>query len=350
VTLAPLETISLHGARVHNLKNISVDLPRDKLIVVTGLSGSGKSSLAFDTVYAEGQRRYIESMSLHARQYVEQMEKPDVDLIEGLSPAIAIEQKTSSRSSKSTVGTVTEIYDYLRLLYSRIGVPKCPDHNVPIKGQTPEQILEHIMSSAPDAKIYLYGVYAHGDKGTFEKDFEALRKKGFSRARIDGKEVQLQDVSRLEKNVQHDIEVAVDRLKNNGANKKRLLEALEAAAGLGKGSIFVRIEEGTKVTEKVFSTKAACPICFFSFPPLSPRLFSFNSPYGMCATCDGAGVEVEFSPELLLPDVDESLWDFFGELTDIFPAAVDREAKRIFKKTQHPAQSGRERLPEGLTR
>jgi len=286
-----LEQIRIRGARAHNLKNISLDLPRRKLVVITGLSGSGKSSLAFDTLYAEGQRRYVESLSAYARQFLELMEKPDVDLIEGLSPAIAIEQKAASHNPRSTVGTVTEIHDYLRLLYARVGTPYCPDHNVALQAQTVAQMVDQVLALPEDAKLMILAPVVAGRKGEQAELFDELRAQGFTRVRVDGRVHELENAPRLAKNSKHTVEVVVDRLRAKAEGKQRLAESFETALRHADGRAIVLDLENKK--EILFSSKFSCPHCDYALAELEPRLFSFNNPMGACPRCDGLGA-VEF--------------------------------------------------------
>ena len=296
--------ISVRGARVHNLKNIDVDLPRDQLVVITGLSGSGKSSLAFDTIYAEGQRRYVESLSAYARQFLEQMEKPDVDLIEGLSPAISIEQKTTGSNPRSTVGTVTEIYDYLRLLFANIGVPHCYNCGREIASQSLERILDLVMLYPTDARINVLAPVVRGRKGEFKKELIALRQRGFTKARIDGQFRSLEDDIKLDRRRNHTIEVVVDRLIIKSGIERRLAESLETALTLADDIVVINTFEGG---DQLFSRKLACVVCGISMPELTPRAFSFNSPHGACAECQGLGATYDFDPRLIVPDDSKSL-------------------------------------------
>jgi excinuclease ABC subunit A len=296
--------ISVRGARVHNLKNIDVDLPRDQLVVITGLSGSGKSSLAFDTIYAEGQRRYVESLSAYARQFLEQMEKPDVDLIEGLSPAISIEQKTTGSNPRSTVGTVTEIYDYLRLLFANIGVPHCYNCGREITSQSLERILDLVMTYPTDARINVMAPVVRGRKGEFKKELLALRQRGFTKARIDGQFRALEDDVKLDRRRNHTIEVVVDRLIIKSGIERRLAESLETALTLADDIVVVNTFEGG---DQLFSRKLACVVCGISMPELTPRAFSFNSPHGACPECQGLGATYDFEPRLIVPDDRKSL-------------------------------------------
>jgi excinuclease ABC subunit A len=297
------EKIRIRGAREHNLKNISLEIPREKLIVITGLSGSGKSSLAFDTIYAEGQRRYVESLSAYARQFLGLMEKPDVDFIDGLSPAISIEQKTSHRNPRSTVGTVTEIYDYLRLLYARIGVPYCPKCGKKISSQSVDQIVETLMTYKSGTKVQLLAPVVRGRKGEHEDVIEKARKNGFIRLRIDGDAYTVEDKIKLEKNKKHTIEIIIDRLVIKDGIRPRLTDSVETALDLTDGMMVAIIDKD----EKFFSSLHSCPDCEVSIPELSPRMFSFNSPYGACKECSGLGVLMRFSEDLIITDPDKTL-------------------------------------------
>ena len=298
------DTILIRGAREHNLKNLTVELPRDKLIVFTGLSGSGKSSLAFDTIYAEGQRRYVESLSAYARQFLGQMDKPDVDFIEGLSPAISIDQKTASRNPRSTVGTVTEIWDYLRLLYARIGVPHCPNHGIEVRRQTPQQIVDQILELPEGTRFQVLAPVVRGRKGEYEGLLKDLANQGFARARIDGEVRDLTEEIRLDRYYQHTIEVVVDRLVRKEGIEQRLTQSLETALSLTGGVVDIDVVDGETLT---FSQSLACPEGDFSFEELQPRNFSFNSPYGACPTCSGIGTRFQVDPARVVPDPDLSL-------------------------------------------
>ncbi|TVX89420.1 excinuclease ABC subunit UvrA [Paenibacillus agilis] len=300
------ENIVIKGARAHNLKNIDVTIPRDKFVVLTGLSGSGKSSLAFDTIYAEGQRRYVESLSAYARQFLGQMEKPDVDSIDGLSPAISIDQKTTSRNPRSTVGTVTEIYDYLRLLFARIGRPHCPDHGLEITSQTVEQMVDRIMTYPERTKLQLLAPIVSGRKGEHKSVFADIQKQGFVRVRVDGEMREVSDTIELEKNKKHNIEVVVDRIVVKDDIEARLADSIETALNLSGGKLIVDIIDQE---ELVFSSNLACPECGFSIDELAPRMFSFNSPFGACSDCDGLGQKMIVDAELLVPDRDKSIDD-----------------------------------------
>lgn len=294
-----MKSIQVKGAREHNLKNIDIEIPRDELVVITGLSGSGKSSLAFDTIYAEGQRRYVESLSSYARQFLGQMEKPDVDYIDGLSPAISIDQKTTSKNPRSTVGTVTEIYDYLRLLYARIGIPHCPVCGREIKQQTIDQIVDHVMTLEERTKIQILAPVVRGRKGEHVKEFEAARKAGYVRVRVDGMIYDLSEEIKLEKNKKHTIEIVVDRLVIQEDMKSRLADSIEIASGLTGGLIMINVIDGE---DMMFSQDYACPEHGISIEELTPRMFSFNNPFGACEKCTGLGVFMKIDPDLILPD------------------------------------------------
>jgi excinuclease ABC subunit A len=301
-----LERISVHGARMHNLKNISVEIPRHTLTVITGLSGSGKSSLAFDTIYAEGQRRYVETLSPYARQFLDQMERPEVDSIDGLSPAISIEQKTTNRSPRSTVGTITEIYDYLRLLWSSIGVPHCPNCGIPISKQSTQQILEQILALRQDERIMILAPVARGRKGEYKKELEKFARTGFLRARIDGQLRSLDEEIVLDKRKNHTIEVLVDRLLVKSGLEKRLEASIETATKMASGLVIVSVVGGE---ERLYSQKMACPDCGESVPEIEPRSFSFNSPYGACEACNGLGSAWTFDPQKVIVDESRPLFD-----------------------------------------
>lgn len=298
------ENIIIKGARAHNLKNIDVTIPRDRFVVLTGLSGSGKSSLAFDTIYAEGQRRYVESLSAYARQFLGQMEKPDVDSIDGLSPAISIDQKTTSRNPRSTVGTVTEIYDYLRLLFARIGRPHCPDHGIEITSQTVEQMVDRIMQYPEKTRLQILAPVISGRKGEHKGLFSDISKQGFVRVRVDGELREVTEEIELEKNKKHTIEVVVDRIVIKDDVQTRLTDSLETALKLSGGQILVDI---IGQEELLFSSNFACPVCGFSIEELAPRMFSFNSPFGACPECDGLGMNMVVDPDLLIPDPEKSV-------------------------------------------
>src|ERR1044071_900135 len=310
-----MPSILIRGARTHNLRNINLELPRDQLIVFTGLSGSGKSSLAFDTIYAEGQRRYVESLSAYARQFLGQMDKPDVDFIEGLSPAISIDQKSASRNPRSTVGTITEVYDYLRLLYARIGVPHCPNCGRQITRQTPQQIVGRVLELPEGTRFQVLAPVVRGRKGEYETLLADLGKQGYTRARVDGEVVELTGAEaarpRLARYEQHTIEVVVDRLVRRPGIERRLTDSLETALRLAEGvaevEIVAREGEDAEGETLTFSQHLACAHCGLSFDELAPRNFSFNSPYGACERCDGLGTRFEVDPELVVSDDELSI-------------------------------------------
>ncbi|HKN79148.1 MAG TPA: excinuclease ABC subunit UvrA, partial [Lysobacter sp.] len=307
-----MDFIRIRGARTHNLKNLDIDLPREKLIVITGLSGSGKSSLAFDTIYAEGQRRYVESLSAYARQFLSVMEKPDVDHIEGLSPAIAIEQKATSHNPRSTVGTITEIYDYLRLLFARVGTPRCPDHGYPLEAQTISQMVDQVLAIGRDEKLadqrwMLLAPVIRERKGEHAQVFEQLRAQGFVRVRVDGVLHEIDAVPPLALRQKHTIEAVIDRFKVREDLKQRLAESFETALKLGDGMAIVQAIDDADIAPLLFSSKYSCPVCDYSLPELEPRLFSFNSPVGACPTCDGLGVSQFFDPSRVVVHPELSL-------------------------------------------
>src|SRR5437867_2891119 len=305
------DKIIIRGARQHNLKNINVEIPKNKLVVITGLSGSGKSTLAFDTIYAEGQRRYVESLSAYARQFLELMDKPDVDSIDGLSPAISIQQKTTSKNPRSTVGTVTEIYDYLRLLFARIGIPHCPKCGRKIASQSADSITESVMKTAEGRNAMILGPVIQAKKGTYEKLFDQLKQDGFSRIRLDGEITRLDEgeekllYPRLDKQKKHTIEVIVDRLKPAAEEKSRLFDSIQSALKVGNGVVVV----STDGKDVMYSQRNACPHCGISLGDLEPRTFSFNSPFGACKDCNGLGIKIEFDPDLIIPDKTKSILD-----------------------------------------
>ncbi|WP_417460857.1 excinuclease ABC subunit UvrA [Kordiimonas sp.] len=304
-----LTEISVRGAREHNLKSVNVDIPRDKLVVITGLSGSGKSSLAFDTIYAEGQRRYVESLSAYARQFLELMQKPDVDHIEGLSPAISIEQKTTSKNPRSTVGTVTEIYDYMRLLWARVGVPYSPATGLPIESQTVSQMVDRIMAMGDGTRLYLMAPIVRGRKGEYRKELAELQKRGFQRVKVDGEFYLIEEAPTLDKKYKHDIDVVVDRLVLKEGLEQRLADSVETALELADGLVAVEIaaagDEGGE--RHLMSAKFACPVSGFTIEEIEPRLFSFNNPFGACPTCDGLGKKLYFDPDLAVPDTKKTI-------------------------------------------
>jgi excinuclease ABC subunit A len=354
------EQLVIRGAREHNLKDVSLDLPRDAMIVFTGLSGSGKSSLAFDTIFAEGQRRYVESLSAYARQFLGQMDKPDVDFIEGLSPAVSIDQKSTSRNPRSTVGTITEVYDYLRLLWSRIGVPHCPDCGREIARQTPQQIVDRVLELPEGTRFQVLAPVVRGRKGEYAELFKDLQSKGFSRAVVDGAVVRLDEAPALKKYEKHDIAVVVDRLSVKESAKKRLTDSVETALRLAAGTIvldFVDVAEGDPEREKVFSEHLYCPYDDLSFEELEPRSFSFNSPYGACPECVGLGTRMEVDPELLVPDPAKTLnegaispWsgghatEYFGRLMQAVGDAVGFDLDTPWEKLP---KAGRKALLNG---
>ena len=302
-----MDKIEVRGARTHNLKNINITLPRDQLIVITGLSGSGKSSLAFDTLYAEGQRRYVESLSTYARQFLSMMEKPDVDHIEGLSPAISIEQKSTSHNPRSTVGTITEIYDYLRLLYARVGEPRCPEHKVPLNAQTVSQMVDRVLALPQGSKLMLLAPVVQERKGEHLKTLQHLSAQGFIRARIDGNVCDLSDPPELDLHKKHTIEVVVDRFKVRDDLQLRLAESFETALQLTSGSAKIAYMDEPEQQELVFSANFACPHCGYSIAELEPRLFSFNNPAGACPVCDGLGTRQYFDPTRVVSNPELSL-------------------------------------------
>jgi excinuclease ABC subunit A len=354
-----MDAIRIRGARTHNLKNLSLDLPRGKLVVITGLSGSGKSSLAFDTLYAEGQRRYVESLSAYARQFLQLMEKPDVDLIEGLSPAIAIEQKAASHNPRSTVGTVTEIHDYLRLLYARVGTPYCPDHKLPLEAQSVAQMVDHVLALPEDTKLMILAPVVAGRKGEQHELLDELRAQGFVRVRIDGKVHEIDAVPKLARNAKHTIEVVIDRVKARAEAKQRLAESFETALRHADGRA-VAVETDTR-EEHLFSAKFACPVCSYSLAELEPRLFSFNNPMGACPACDGLGSVEFFDPRRVVAIPHLSLaagaikgWDrrnqfYFQMLTSLgrhFGFDVDAPFEKLPAEVQQKVLYGtKEKLP-----
>ena len=345
------ENILIRGARTHNLKDVNLDLPRDKMIVITGLSGSGKSSLAFDTIYAEGQRRYVESLSTYARQFLSMMEKPEVDLIEGLSPAISIEQKSSSHNPRSTVGTVTEIYDYLRLLFARIGEPRCPDHKITLEAQTVSQMVDLVMAQPEGTRLMLLAPVVNDRKGEFQQLLGELHSQGYIRARIDGEAVELESPPKLDKRYKHTIEVIVDRVVVKSDNQQRLAESFETALALTDGTAKVALLDANREVSEtlLFSSKFACPHCGYSLNELEPRLFSFNNPAGACGDCDGLGVRQFFDPDRIIVDPDLSLaagairgWDrrsayYFSQLSclaDHYGFSVEEPFNNLTRKQQ----------------
>ncbi len=344
-----MDTISVRGARTHNLRDINLEIPRDQLVIVTGLSGSGKSSLAFDTLYAEGQRRYVESLSAYARQFLSMMEKPDVDHIEGLSPAISIEQKSTSHNPRSTVGTITEIYDYLRLLFARVGEPRCPDHDLPLAAQTVSQMVDQVMAQEEGERIMVLAPVINERKGEHLHVFQELRSNGFVRARVDGIVVDLDATPDLDKNKKHTIEAVVDRLRIRDDIQQRLAESFETALQLTDGVALVQSMDDESAEPLVFSARFACPTCGYSIPELEPRMFSFNNPAGACEACDGLGVTNFFDPELVVADTELTLaegairgWDrrnvyYFHMLSSLaahYGFDVEVPFKKLAKKHQ----------------
>jgi excinuclease ABC subunit A len=301
-----MDKIIVKGARENNLKNVSIELPKNKLIVMTGVSGSGKSSLAFDTIFAEGQRRYVESLSAYARQFIGISEKPDVDSIEGLSPSISIDQKTTNKNPRSTVGTITEIYDYLRLLYARIGISYCPTHNIPIARQSIEEMTNKVMELETGTKLEIMAPVVHGEKGSHKDLLDDLRKEGYSRVRVNGKNYTLDEEIVLEKNIKDNIDVVVDRVVLSSEERSRIFEAIETSTKLANGKVLIHIIDGE---ELLMSESYACPNCNFSLPELEPRLFSFNAPYGACPECKGLGTKLKIGEALLMPDKDKNILD-----------------------------------------
>ena len=345
------DKISVRGAREHNLKNVSVEMPRDSLVVITGLSGSGKSSLAFDTIYAEGQRRYVESLSAYARQFLEMMQKPDVDHIDGLSPAISIEQKTTSRNPRSTVGTVTEIYDYLRLLYARAGVPYSPATGLPIESQTVSQMVDRIMEMKPGTRLLLLAPIVRGRKGEYKKEMADLQKRGFQRVKVDGKLYEIGDVPALNKKKKHDIEVVVDRIVVGPSLETRLADSIEQALHLSDGLLFA--EDADTKERSVFSSKFACPVSGFTIEEIEPRLFSFNNPYGACPVCDGLGTKLYFDPELVVPDEGLSIREgaiepWAKSPTQYYAQTLDGLAKHFKVSTTRPWDELPEKARNGI--
>ena len=352
-----LDKIIIRGAKENNLKNISLDIPRNKLVVMTGLSGSGKISLAFDTIYAEGQRRYVESLSAYARQFLGGVDKPNVELIEGLSPAISIDQKTTSNNPRSTVGTVTEIYDYLRLLYARVGVPYCPDHHIPITGLTITEMVNTVSQYEDGTKMTILAPIVRNKKGTFKDTFEKLQKDGYVRVRVDGEIKLLEDDITLEKNNRHDIDVVVDRIVKRSDSRSRIHDSMETALSLADGKVIV----STGDKENLFSSNYACSICGFSVPTLEPRLFSFNAPLGACPTCHGLGITEEVDVDILIPDSDLSIneggikyyknivgtenieWQTFAMLCKTYKIPLDKPIKTFTKKQMDIILNGSDR-------
>ena len=347
------KTISIQGAREHNLKNISLQIPREKLTIITGLSGSGKSSLAFDTIYAEGQRRYVESLSAYARQFLQMMQKPNVDLIEGLSPAISIEQKTTSKNPRSTVGTVTEVYDYLRLLFARVGIPYSPTTGLPIKSQTISQIVDRIKERPDGSKFLILAPIIRGRKGEYKKELAELQKKGFQRIKVDGEQHDFDSLPSIDKKKKHDIEVVVDRISLTKDIGNRLADSVETALHLADGLVIIEdhSQNGSKAKQELFSSKFACPVSGFTIDEIEPRLFSFNNPYGACPECDGIGTDLSIDPALVVPNKNLSInedgiapwpvskYNYFKEILNTvakkYKFSLDTPWKSLPKKTQN---------------
>jgi excinuclease ABC subunit A len=336
--------IHVRGAREHNLKNVDVEIPRDRLTVITGLSGSGKSSLAFDTIYAEGQRRYVESLSAYARQFLELMGKPDVDSIEGLSPAISIEQKTTSRNPRSTVGTVTEIHDYMRLLWARVGVPYSPATGLPIEAQTVSQMVDRVLAMPEGTRLLLLAPVVRDRKGEYRKELAELQRRGFTRVKVDGKAYEIGEVPALNRKVKHEIEAVVDRVVVREGIASRLADSFETALGLSDGVVYAENagDKGQGGGERtVFSSRFACPVSGFAIEEIEPRLFSFNSPHGACPACDGLGLESFFDPALVVPDERRSLADgviapWSGAQTPYYDQTLQSLARHFKVTTRTP--------------
>ncbi|MCK0069826.1 excinuclease ABC subunit UvrA [Kordiimonas laminariae] len=364
-----LTEISVRGAKEHNLKSVDVDIPRDKLVVITGLSGSGKSSLAFDTIYAEGQRRYVESLSAYARQFLELMQKPDVDHIEGLSPAISIEQKTTSKNPRSTVGTVTEIYDYMRLLWARVGIPYSPATGLPIESQTVSQMVDRIIALGEGTRLYLMAPIVRGRKGEYRKEFQELQKRGFQRVKVDGEFYLIDEVPALDKKFKHDIDVVVDRLVIKDDMQQRLADSVETALDLSEGLVAIEtVIKGEDGERHLMSAKFACPESGFTIEEIEPRLFSFNNPFGACTSCDGLGEKLYFNPDLVVPDETKTVKDgaiaawankannpspFYFQALDAvarhFDVSLDTKWKDLPKKAQDAFLYGTGKTPVTIT-
>jgi excinuclease ABC subunit A len=358
-----LTHIRIRGAREHNLKSVNADIPRNELVVITGLSGSGKSSLAFDTIYAEGQRRYVESLSAYARQFLELMQKPDVDSIEGLSPAISIEQKTTSRNPRSTVGTVTEIYDYMRLLWARVGIPYSPATGEPIAAMQVSEMVDRIMALPQGTRLYLLAPIVRDRKGEYKKEMAELLKKGYQRAKIDGEFVELAEPPTLDKKFKHDIDVVIDRIAVKPGIETRLADSLEQALKLAEGVALAEFADkgetgGGKATLKnksgaperlIFSQKFACPVSGFTIPEIEPRLFSFNNPAGACPACDGLGLQLKFDAERVVPDHDKTLKEgavapWAKGPSPLYAQTLEALAKRDLRRRLHRTGHDRHRV------
>ncbi len=350
------DRIVVVGARENNLKNVSVEIPRDQLVVITGLSGSGKSSLAFETIYAEGQRRYVESLSAYARQFLGQMDKPDVDHIDGLSPAVSIDQKSASRNPRSTVGTVTEIYDYLRILFARVGIPYCPNGHGPIRRQSTDQIVDAVRHLAEGARLQILAPVVRGRKGEYKSVIQDVSKAGFVRVRVDGEMYEVTDDIPMDRYKQHTIEVVVDRLILKDGIDRRLTDSIEAALKMGKGLVAISWEAGDERGELLFSESYSCAECGFSMPELEPRVFSFNSPYGACSECTGLGTKTEFDPELIVPDSSKPLRDGAiapfvyksGETKDWWPDVLDGVASSMGGDAARPFSEQSDEILEAV--
>ncbi len=342
----PQDKIVVVGARENNLKNVTVEIPRDKLVVITGLSGSGKSSLAFDTIYAEGQRRYVESLSAYARQFLGQMDKPDVDHIDGLSPAVSIDQKSASRNPRSTVGTVTEIYDYLRILFARVGVPRCPTCGIPIERQSTDQIVDAVQNLPEGTRLQILAPVVRSRKGEYKKELQEINKAGYVRVRVDGTMYEVTDDIPMDRYKQHTIEVVVDRIVVKEGIDRRLADSVEAALKMGKGVVNICSEVGDEWKDQMFSESYSCAECGFSIPELEPRMFSFNSPFGACPECTGLGTKTEFDQDMIIPDRRKQLRDGAilpfvyksGETKDWWPDALDALAKRLGFDASQPVE------------
>ena len=335
-----LDKIIIKGAREHNLKNINLEIPKNKLVVITGVSGSGKSTLAFDTIYSEGQRKYVESLSAYARQFLQMMNKPDVDSIEGLSPAISIEQKTTQKNPRSTIGTVTEIYDYLRVLYARVGIPYSPTTGLQIKSQTVSEITDLVLSNNEDNKIYILSPIVRNRKGEYKKEIEELKKKGYQRLKIDKQIYEIEDIPKLKKNFKHDIDVLIDRLVVKKDILQRLAESIEVGLSLSEGLLYIENLDTKKIS--IYSSKFSCPVSGFAIEEIEPRLFSFNAPLGACKECDGLGMEKFFDENRIIPDDSRSIiegaikpWEtkVFGYQKKMFIETISKILKQFKVKT-----------------
>ena len=327
-----LDKIIIKGAREHNLKNINIDIPKNKLVVITGVSGSGKSTLAFDTIYSEGQRKYVESLSAYARQFLQMMNKPDVDSIEGLSPAISIEQKTTQKNPRSTVGTVTEIYDYLRVLFARIGIPYSPETGLPIKSQSVSEITDLILLNNKNNRIHVLSPVVRDRKGEYKKEIEELKRKGFQRLKIDNEIYEIDKTPILKKNFKHNIDVLIDRIIVKKDIKQRLAESIEVSLTLSDGLVYIENLDLTKLD--VYSSKFACPVSGFSIEEIEPRLFSFNAPQGACSECDGLGIEKFFDEKKVIPDDSRSIIEGAIKQIETYYAPDEPELEPVKKRTR----------------